>query len=168
MISEFRGTGDGSMFYELASYYIPGGSQTSSGNVYQYPTPITSPIPTQIVLPTLPPFTPTLSSHPPVITSISIQEDWSQGYLILYQYVYFYDLGGDAYYIDWTLVDASVSGLQTKDGTLPAAPDQQIVGTYFIGVWTCGGRSYSATESLVLTDLAGYQSAPYQISFNCR
>jgi hypothetical protein len=115
-----------------------------------------------------PSLVPTLETHPPVIKSVVIREDFSQGYLILYQDVNYYDLDGDAYYIDWILMSTTKPGEKAVDGQIEDSVDDQKKGATFTGTWYCSGGTYTVTIRAIVLDRAGNQSNPYEYNLNCR
>jgi hypothetical protein len=109
-----------------------------------------------------------VKTHAPVLKSVVIREDDSKGRLILYQDVAYYDLGGDADYIDWILVSSTKAGEVLTDGQIHDSVEEQIRGSTFTGTWNCTGGTYRATVRVVVLDKAGNKSEPLEYNLNCR
>ena len=107
-------------------------------------------------------------NHAPVLKSVVIREDLSKGYLILYQDVSYYDLDGDAEYVDWTLVSTTKQGEVVSDGQIYDSVEQQKKGSIFTGVWNCSGGEYSVIVQAIVIDKAGNKSEPLEYNLNCR
>jgi len=105
---------------------------------------------------------------PPVITSVSLREDWSSpsGHLIILQDVYFYDEDGDVYGIDYEIISDPSNGT-VVDGAINASSEEQKAGTVVTGSWQCGGGLYDVTMQVALLDYAGNVSNTVTYTMNC-
>ena len=80
--------------------------------------------------------------------------------------MHFSDSDGDVYRWDFQVISSTDPNVQAEGGTLDIPSEQQKVGTFATGTWTCGG-SYTVTLAVTLYDLRGHQSLPFQYTMVC-
>ena len=109
--------------------------------------------------------TSTQENRSPVIKSVVVQE---RGYDTLEIGVFYYDLDGDAYYIDWELNSIENLGEQTIEGGFETSMGPQKNGAALVGRWNCNGKIYSVNVKATIIDRAGSESNTYEFVLNCQ
>ena len=104
----------------------------------------------------------------PVILSVALTEDRSDGSLIIYMDINFKDSEGDVNYADVTLISTTANHeLNIHGGSVNVPSAQQKAGASAPGTLNCGGETYNVTISITLLDKAGHRSEPYVFTMVC-
>ena len=146
---------------------IPTATQTSTMEPTTTYTITTSP--TYTLSPTRSPTrTPTpVPSLAPVISNVRLRYDKTSNGMVVYQDIYYQDVNGDAYWLDYTLVSTTADSVTIKDGSTRSSSSQQKSGAVDTGVWTCGSGKYSVTLQITVLDEAGHRSNALVYTMNC-
>jgi serine/threonine protein kinase len=102
----------------------------------------------------------------PQILAVDLSYTRTSSELQIYQYIKYQDADGDAYYVDYTLVSATVA-VDIADGDISDSIQVQKTGGLITGLWHCGGQNYEISLSVVILDHAGNRSNSYPYSMVC-
>jgi hypothetical protein len=103
-----------------------------------------------------------------VIDSVTLREDISGRYPVIYPEFHFHDPSGTARFIHREVVATNApKPLSVRDGIIDISANQQIQGATFVGGWPCGADSYYVTLRAFILNLDGGRSNTVEYTIHC-
>jgi hypothetical protein len=110
---------------------------------------------------------PRAGSHPPVILRVVEREEVVDGFLYLYEDIYFTDLDGDVDFISFDVASSSLSyPVDVPGGEIDVTAAEQKVGSMITIHWKCYQKMDAVIESRI-RDQAGNLSEPVPLAISC-
>jgi len=111
----------------------------------------------------------TAQQSAPVIESVTIREDTSGRYPVVYPEFHFHDSSGTARFIHREVVATNAPRPLNihEDGIIDISANQQMRGATYVGGWHCGAESYYATVHAFLLNLDGGKSNVVEYTIHC-
>ena len=111
-------------------------------------------------------------SRVPRMLQILERQENSENGLIIYKDIYFVDEDGDAFVVAYALISTTLdrNEIIIKNDLITSNPDEQKKGTVVTGAWYCGYKysNYWIILEARILDIAGNQSEPFVLEFNCK
>jgi hypothetical protein len=104
----------------------------------------------------------------PVIDSVTMHEDASGRYPVIYPEFHFHDSSGTVRFIHREIVTTNApKALPANDGIIDISANQQIRGATYVGGWHCGPESYYVTLRAFIMNLEGGKSNIVEYTIHC-
>lgn len=105
----------------------------------------------------------------PVIDSVTLREDASGRYPVVYPEFHFHDPSGTARFIHREIVATNSPKplAPALDGIIDISANQQIRGATYVGGWHCGPESYYVSLRAFIMNLEGGKSNVVEYTIQC-
>lgn len=103
----------------------------------------------------------------PKVQSVYQRTELQQGNLVIHKDIHFIDPDGDAYLVNYTVIQSDIKNYHVESDPITASSKNQRGGAIVTATWICGPHSYIITLQAHIIDAMGHQSDPFDLVFDC-